>query len=64
MTLQSPHRKATARPAPALPPAPHPWPVDPKLSSRVSEVRSQIARTRRQLALHVLPEREGRPGTS
>ena len=42
---------------------PGPWPVDPELTRRVAEERKRIERTRRQLALHVLParRREERP---
>ncbi len=41
--------------------APRPWPVDPELSRRVIETRRGVERTRRLLALHVLPARERKP---
>jgi hypothetical protein len=36
---------------------PHPWPVDPELSRRVTEARQRTAQTRKELARHILPER-------
>jgi hypothetical protein len=33
------------------------WPVDPDLGRRVAETHARIKGTRRQLELHVLPER-------
>jgi hypothetical protein len=41
-------KRATGRPPP-------PWPVDPEVRRRVAETSARIERTRRQLALHVLP---------
>ena len=43
----------SSSPAPA---PPRPWPVDPELARRVTETRGRIEHTRRQLALHVLPD--------
>jgi len=34
------------------------WPVDPGLARRVAETRARLESTRRQLALHVLPDRK------
>jgi hypothetical protein len=60
MALASPRRRATrrqpARPAPKPPPN---WPVDPDLTRRVIAARARLERTRRELARHVLPERQG-----
>jgi hypothetical protein len=54
-------RKLTSRPRAALATdLPRPWPVDPELSRRVIEARKRIARTRRELARHVLPDRRQR----
>jgi hypothetical protein len=43
---------------------PPPWPVDPESSRRVAETRARIQRTRRQLELHVLPDRNQQRATS
>jgi hypothetical protein len=62
MALLSLRRKATdRRPMRAAVPEPPPhWPVDPELTRRVIEARARLDRTRRELARHVLPERQGR----
>lgn len=36
---------------------PSPWPVDPELARRADETSKRIARTRRQIELHLLPAR-------
>ena len=46
------------RTAPTGPVRPRPWPADPELARRVAETNARIERTRRQLALHVLPKRK------
>jgi hypothetical protein len=56
--------RSTSRPkrTPARPtPPPPPWPVDPAVRRRIAETSARIERTRRQLALHVLPGRKGEP---
>lgn len=59
MSLTSFRRKSRPkRPAPAKPVRPRPWPVDPELTRRAAETSARIERTRRQLALHVLPKRQ------
>jgi hypothetical protein len=60
MALLNLSRRATRRPAARAVPNPPPrWPVDPELTRRVTDTRARIERTRRELARHVLPERQG-----
>lgn len=58
MALFNLGRRATRRPPRAVAePSPR-WPVDPELTRRVIDTRTRIERTRRQLARHVVPERQ------
>lgn len=61
MLLTGFRRRRMSKSRPALAPgAPPPWPVDPELGRRVTEVRRRMERTRRELARHVLPDRQPR----
>jgi hypothetical protein len=51
-------KRFSSKPGPVTPHETRPRPVDPELSRRVGEVRRQIEHTRRQLKLHVLPDRK------
>lgn len=60
MTLMSVRQRTTRRQAASAVPSPPPrWPVDPELTRRVIEARARLERTRRELARHVLPVRQG-----
>jgi hypothetical protein len=50
-------KAARDRPERAATKAPPRWPVDPDLQRRTAETHSRIERSRRQLALHVPPDR-------
>jgi hypothetical protein len=54
--LPSFRRRLAFKPEPVH--EPYPWPVDPELGRRVEQTRQQIEHTRRQLRLHVLPDRK------
>lgn len=59
MSLTSFRRKSRPkRPTPTRSVPPPQWPVDPELRRRAADTSGRIDRTRRQLALHVLPKRQ------